>query len=182
MLFFVQEVNKSCWVHPINLLHKTRKSSCVNARGIPTATYQVLHLLGVPPPLSDMAGVPPLPSDLNGVPPCLDLAGVPPIRPGWGTPPPSGPGWGTPPHLDLAEVPPPRPGWGAPPYLDLTGVPPCQTWLGYPPSLPIWTWLGSPPRGVHKLTNWNYYLPLILRILSVKRRISPPISRLAKLS
>ena len=37
--------------------HNTRKSSCVNARGIPTAAYQVLHVLtevGYPP-----VGVPP---------------------------------------------------------------------------------------------------------------------------
>ena len=55
----------------------TRKSSCVNARGIPTAAYQILHLLsypgvGVPHPWT---GVPhlwiggTLHPDLAGVPP-----------------------------------------------------------------------------------------------------------------
>ena len=40
---------------------KTRKSSCVNARGIPTATYQVLHLLpevGYPQARSNGGGYP----------------------------------------------------------------------------------------------------------------------------
>ena len=44
---------------------KTRKSSCVNARGIPTAAYQVLH------PLSCPGGV-------------LTLAGGEVTYPGWG--------------------------------------------------------------------------------------------------
>ena len=43
----------------------TRKSSCVNARGIPTAAYQVLHLLSYPgeggtPSLAGEEGVPPI--------------------------------------------------------------------------------------------------------------------------
>ena len=38
----------SCYLN----VHETRKSSCVNARGIPTSVYQVLHLfpeVGYPP-------------------------------------------------------------------------------------------------------------------------------------
>ena len=37
---------------------KTRKSSCVNARGIPTAAYQVLHLLPYPGGYLHWRGVP----------------------------------------------------------------------------------------------------------------------------
>ena len=58
----------------------TRKFSCVNARGIPTAAYQVLHLLsctggGTPchtwgTPIWTWWGVPP-----PGIHPCLDLVG-----------------------------------------------------------------------------------------------------------
>ena len=109
---------------------KTKKSSCVNVRGIPTAAYQVLHLLpkvgsppaGVPPPpaRSDwripevgypLAGVPPASSDggtQGGVHPPQGYAPLPGL-----TPSPSGPGRDT--------------------------LPP----IGYPP--PIWTWLGYPP-------------------------------------
>ena len=113
----------------------TRKSSCVNARGIPTAAYQVLHLLtevgypplGYPPSRSDGGyprwgtthwGTPPSRSDPGGTRGGVLPIGVPPC---WGTPcqgiPPLGyPPIGVPPRLDLAWVPPP--GW---------------TWLGYPP-------------------------------------------------
>ena len=49
---------------------RTRKSSCVNARGIPTAAYQVLHMLSYP----------------GGGGGGDRYLGVPP--------PPSGPGWG----------------------------------------------------------------------------------------
>ena len=96
---------------------RTRKSSCVNARGIPTAPYLVLYLLpkvGYPPP---GRGTPLARCDWGGVP----EVGYPPLgypRPGvtgggwgylrWGTPPRAGPGWGTP-RLDLAGVPPPPP-------------------------------------------------------------------------
>ena len=92
----------------------TRKSSCVNARGIPTAAYQVLHLfpeVGYPPPPQPglMGGVPKV-----GYPPGR---GYPPARSDGGTqggyplvPPRAGPGWGT--------------------------LPPRWTWLGYPP---VWT-------------------------------------------
>ena len=86
----------------------TRKSSCENARGIPTAAYQVLHLLtevGNPPPPSGS----PHPGLMGGT-----WGGV---SPHWGSPllgypspirvPPIGvPHQGTP-QLDLAQVPPP---------------------------------------------------------------------------
>ena len=39
-------------------MFETRKSSCVNERGTPTAVYQVLHLL--PQVGHPLAGVPPL--------------------------------------------------------------------------------------------------------------------------
>ena len=116
---------------------ETRKSSCVNARGILTAAYQVLHLLSctgggggsipargyptlgthavgtppwVPPVRPEQVGYPcqgGTPSLLGGTPPW-----VPRIRPGWGIP-----------LLDLAGVPLPRPaapGWGNPPPAHLT--------------------------------------------------------------
>ena len=113
----------------------TRKSSCVNARGIPPAVYWVLFLLsylGTPPPPLAGGGVPE-----QGTP----QAGYPPSWPGWGGtwpgyPPPPGrvpPGQGTP-HPDLAgeggyltRVPPPPrvpPGRVPPPQLDLAGYPP----------------------------------------------------------
>ena len=80
---------------------ETRKSCCVNARDLPTAAYQVLHVLSCPGggggglpllggwgyPHPDLAGVPSPqwtwpgypPSDLATV-PLSDLAGVPPSR------------------------------------------------------------------------------------------------------
>ena len=64
---------------------ETRKSSCVNARGIPTAAYQVLHLLAC------MGGPP--------------AGGVPLVR---GYPSPSGPGRGYPSvWILLGYLPPP---------------------------------------------------------------------------
>ena len=107
----------------------TRKSSCVNARGILTVAYQVL-LGGVPP-----VGVPPWPG--------LTRRGVPEV--GY---PPSGY------LLSRSEKGVPKVGYplsGYPPSRsDGQGVPK----VGYPPSgypLPIrvpptWTWLGYPPR------------------------------------
>ena len=91
----------------------TRKSSCVNARGIPTAAYQVLHLFpevgypsgrGIPPARSDgggggvrevgyppSMGYPPVRSDQGGTQGgVLPRQGVPPQAgpgPGRGTPP-----------------------------------------------------------------------------------------------
>ena len=156
----------------------TRKSSCVNARGIPTAAYQVLHMLSCP-------------------------GGIPQVPPTWGTPlrnPPSWPIWGggvPHPHPDLPWVSPawdtpcpdlagryPRypPTWGTP-CPDLAGgyppeVSPILTWPGgtlgtptppgVPPSwptptwgTPILTWLGYPPpwldlAGVTPPPSWTW--------------------------
>ena len=112
-------------------IHITRKSSCVNERGIPPnwGVKEVPH-----PRSRSRWGV--IPSQVQvqtgGIPhprsrphpwlgyPRPDLAGLPP----------SGPGW-VPHHLDLVRV---------PHHLDLAGVPPIWTWPGYP----IWTWLGYP--------------------------------------
>ena len=107
---------------------KTRKSSCVNARGTrPAALHELTLLLG--------GAVGGTPSSLGwGVPnPVLGggsyhRTGVPPSA-GWGTPHPYL-GWGTPPS---------RPGIGCPFHPDLRwgwdGVPapPVQTWNGVPP-------------------------------------------------
>ena len=105
----------------------TRKSSCVKARGIPTAAYQVLHLLtevGYPPPRQ---GIPwlgyPHPGLTGGYPPVR----VPPVQVWRGVPWPPHRGTlplGYHPWLDLAWVPPPPPpgpGLGTPP-------PPPQVW------------------------------------------------------
>ena len=95
---------------------ENRKSSCVNARGIPTAAYQVLHL--------------------------LTEVGYPPIQvwpggeyPRWGYPHWGTPCWGTP-CLGLTGVPPIQVLWGVPEvgYPPLLGYPP-WTWLGYPPGV-----------------------------------------------
>ena len=127
----------------VNNIITTRKSSCVNARGIPTMAYQVLHLL--PQVGYTLAGVPLARSDGGGY-----------LR--WGTPqqanPPArsdgstqgGPPawtWLGYPHLDLA---------GVPPCLDLAGIPPAWIWLGYPPS---WTWLGYPPFPCGQTDGWT---------------------------
>ena len=124
--------------------NKTRKSSCVNARGIPPAVSQVLAMLvggGTPSshggggtlgPLHhpDLARVSPdlgwgtNPQTWLGYPSTIQTwPGYPPTIQTWpGYPPPSRPGQGTPQsgmghpphHADLAGVPPPRPGWGTP--------------------------------------------------------------------
>ena len=84
-----------CRYYPCLIITITRKFSYVNARGIPTAAYQVLHpRWGTPPP--PWQGFPPpargrVPEvgyPLAGAPlPQLDLAGVPPWT--WpGYPPP----------------------------------------------------------------------------------------------
>ena len=136
---------------------ETRKSSCVNARGIPPAVYWVLLLLsylGTPPSWPGWGGTWP------GYPP---WQGTPP---GQGTPPvltwPGGyltrvPPWqGTPPQ----GTPPARPGRVPPqqgtPLAGPGRVPPSRVppWqgtppAGYPPSRvpppPSWTWQGTPP-------------------------------------
>ena len=91
--------NSHCfaWMVEINLFKKTfptRKSSCVHARGIPTAAYQVLHLL----------------TEVGYTRPGL-MGGY--LR--WGTPPPSR---GTPGWTWLGYPPPPGPGQGTPPGVD----------------------------------------------------------------
>ena len=132
---------------------KTRQSSCVNARGIPTAAYQVLHLLpevGYPP---GEFPTPPLLARSNGGGGGCTWGGVPP-QPGLT----GGRGrWGTPP----SRVPPARsngavyPRWVTP----LAGYPPAryppgQVWWGEVPEVGT-PWpglmggtpqLGSPPR------------------------------------
>ena len=114
-------------VHSENF-DKARKSSYVNAKGIPTAAYPVREgssmrgspTLGTPP--SDLARVPPHQiwpgggtDSCQGVSPAegYPTSGIPPIRPGWGSPLhriwpgyPIRPGWGTPSLV--------RPGRGAP--------------------------------------------------------------------
>ena len=109
---------------------ETRKSFCVNARGIPTAAYQVLLRWGTRPPARSDRGVPKVGYPPVRVPPRPGLLGG---YPRWGIPhwstaptglPPcrgTSPGQGTPlvrvpPRLDLAGVP--------PPHLDLAWVPP----------------------------------------------------------
>ena len=97
--------------------YRTRKSSCVNARG-------------TPPPCSKYS----LCCSVWGVPrvPPWTWDGVPP-RTWHGVPP--GPGMGYPPYLDL--------GWGTPPYLDLGwGTPLPRPGMGYPHT---WTWDGVTP-------------------------------------
>ena len=63
-------------------LNTTRKSSCVNARGIPPAAYQVLHLLPYRGGNYPGCGVPTLAWGVShlwsGGTPHLDLVGVPP--------------------------------------------------------------------------------------------------------
>ena len=85
----------------------------MNARGIPTAAYQVLHLLpevGYPP-----TGVPPHPGLMGGYPSWgIPHQGIP----HQGTPPPSQVQWGV-----------PEMGYPPPSWLDLAGVPPLpQVW------------------------------------------------------
>ena len=102
----------------------TRKSSCVNARGIPTAAYQVLHLLpevgppgrGTPPARSDGGRVPKVRYPQQGTP--WQGTPSPPARSDRGYPRSGTPSRGNPPS-DLAGVPPPSgPGQGTPPGVD----------------------------------------------------------------
>ena len=106
---FLLHLNTKTGYRGVKKRKKTRKS-CVNGRGIPTAAYQVLHLLsctgwGVP-----YLGGGDVPHAYQGdtpsqVPPCPDLAGRAVPHPCWVVP-----HLGYPP--DLASNPP------------LTGVPP----------------------------------------------------------
>ena len=152
--------------------YKTRKSSCVDARGILTVTYQVLHLLtevGYPP-----LGVPPIQvwprgylrwgTPLIGVTPHW---GIPQSRSNWGYLRWGPPVRGTPlvrvPPLGYPSVgvPEPGPAWGYP----NRGYPPAGPGLGTPSCLDL-AWV--PPPGVDRLKT----LPsLILRMQSVIRAL-----------
>ena len=148
---------------------KTRKSSCVNARGIPTAAYQVLHLLsctrwGTPP-----VGVPPWPDPMEGYLRWGTLVRYPP-KPGLTREVPKVgygylyPRWGTP--IRVLHQPGPIGGTrgGVPPSLvwggTQGGVPP----LGYPPAgpgwgtPPAWTWPGYSPDRWENITFPSYYV------------------------
>ena len=104
----------------------TRESSCFGARGIPTAAYQVFHLLsctGGTPCLGD--------TPTGGVRhPCHGVPhlGYPPVRPGQGGTPSLPVGYPTSGTSHQTWL-------GYPthhPHLDLAGVPPSRrTWLGY---------------------------------------------------
>ena len=114
----------------------------MNARGIPTVAYQVLHLLsctrwGTPhgwdTPLAMPEGVPKVgyPSAMGcSHPGLITWGGVPPARV-----PPSQVWW----EDTQGGVPPIRPGWGNPPIGPGWGTPP-----------PVWTWPGY-PLGVNRL-------------------------------
>ena len=136
----------------------TRKSSCVNARGIPTAAYQVLHLLtkwGTPPPLPRSDGVG---GTQGGILPWL---GYPPSRSDPGVPEVGYPLVRVP-HVGLPTCQ-GTPCLGTPHRGTPIRVhpPPSWTWLGYPPPPPP-AGPGSgtpPPLGVDWQTKWNYYLP-----------------------
>ena len=114
---------------------RTRKSSCVNARGILPTVYQVLHMLSYP-------GGYPIPG--QGVPdpeyPFPDLV--------WGYPIPGYP------HSGVGY--PQEGNWN-----QSLGTP----WKGHGTSGSIMGWDGAtppplaPPPGVNWQTNWNYYLP-----------------------
>ena len=109
----------------------TRKSSCVNARGIPPAAQQVHALL-----VRWWGGYP----SLGGVP----QVGAPLL--GGGTL--GGPPLGYPPWLDGV---PPSQLDGVPPPGQLDGVPPLVSWMGYPPGqldgVPPHQLDGVPPPG-----------------------------------
>ena len=118
------------WSHQKN----TRKSSCMNARGIPPTAYQVLHLLSYSRKY-------PTPGQRYPI-------------PGQGTLILTWPGFH--PHSDLTRALPIWTWLGYPPYLDLAGVPPWEgSWdqsLGYPlpqkghgTSEVLWDGDGAPP-------------------------------------
>ena len=126
----------------IENMSETRKSSCVNARGIPTAAYQVL-LGGVTPPPhwgtpgQVWQGVREVGYPLSGNPLARSDRGYP----RWGTPirvpPQSG-------LMGVPEVGYPPSGYPSPlPHLDLTGVPPRLDLAGIPP--PQLDLAGVPP-------------------------------------
>ena len=131
------EVHILVWAFSEN---KTRKSSCVNTRGIPPAVWRVLILLsylGWSPPSTGWTWPPPPPAGPD--PPWLDQ---------------------TPPRLDLTPDPPPPVGWTWPPPAAGPDPPPPRAARPGPPTLG-WTW--SPPLGQTDL--WmdrhvsKHYLP-----------------------
>ena len=168
-------------------VNKTRKSSSVNARGIPTAAYQVLPGWGTPP--------------CRGTPLARSIGGVPEVRyplvrapPHWGpTPSQVWPGggflrWGTPlPGLmgvpkvgyPLSGYPLARSDGGTQGGVPPVRVPPGQVWWGYPPAGPGWgtpllpgPGQGTPPPGVDRQMDRHeskHNLPVVLRTRSVKR-------------
>ena len=133
----------------------TRKSSCVNARGIPPAVYWVLLLLsylGTPPSWPGWGGgLPDQGTPPGQVPPCPDLAGGGGTWPGYplqtGYPPtPSWPGWGGVPHQGT----PPAGTWqGTTPLAGPSRVPPppppvSAPWLSGKCCKALWD-MGTPP-------------------------------------
>ena len=116
-----------------------RKSSCVNARGIPTTAYQVLHLLpevGYPPPPGQVwwagGGYPRWGIPQQGNPPARSDRGLPEVGPPpAGVPPP-------PARSDRGDL-----RWGAPQQVEpLPPRPPAGPGCCIPP----------PPRGVDRQT------------------------------
>ena len=154
------------------ILLGTRKSSCVNARGIPPAAYQVLlAMLGGRVPSPRSGGVPSLRSR-GGVPGPRSGGGylVPGLGgypiPGLGGYPIPGLG-GTPSHVRGYPIPglggtpsrphsPAKPEMGYPPGQTWDGVPPDQTWDWVPP-WPDLGW-GRPP---HLKLRWGTPSPYL---------------------
>ena len=137
------------------IIQKTRKSSCVNARGISTAVYQVL-LDGAPPPPGY-----PLARSHRGVP----EVGYPQVPPGqvwWGVPkvgyPPARSDGGTQGGAPPVGLPPPS---GTPPPVAVSAQ---ELDLAWVPCLRLDLCSGTPP-GVNRLKTWP---SLVLRTRSVK--------------
>ena len=179
----------------ILLIINTRQSSCVNARGIPTAAYQYSHVLSCPGRVSQVS--PSHPDLAGGTPGGGPWLGYPPSWPGLrgGTLGWAPPGW-VPPGPDLAGGYPlaGTPLLGYPPILTYPGqVPP--GW-GTPLAGPDWStplparWgtpqldlASTPHTGPGGVLNppppcgqtdgwmdrhvWKHYLPVILRTRSV---------------
>ena len=114
----------------------TRKSFCVNAKGILPATYQVLHLLSYP------GGGGNTPSLARGCTTSLAEGGIPSLAAGYPMLLPPIWDWGTP-HLGAWDTPPPRKDMGLVEVLwDGDGVP--QEGHGTSESIMGWRW-GKPP-------------------------------------
>ena len=157
-----QTLFRKCCKGPFTtIFNKSLLCPCVNARGIPTAAYQVLHVPSCPGGMpAGGEGYPILPWGTHGLGyPLSDLAGV--------TPSQTWPGY---PQSDQARVLPKQTWLGYPsdlagvpaPPLDLVRYLPIQGWLGYPHPH-----LDPPPPGVDRLK----ILPSpILRMRSVINR------------